>query len=92
MVGLARVLGAEATECVRAFVDRDAAALTDGSAAVMQTLLRIWMFAGIAEAEVWDEMDKRLRLGNLMFELNRPSNQRLRRGRRQWNVTSTKLP
>jgi len=84
--------GVNAAGCVASCIGGDNDALIDGSAAVLHDLFRILAQAGVQETEVWEEMTKRLRLGDLMFELNQPSPRAVQRTRRMWNVTSTKLP
>jgi len=92
MQRLSTDFGRHAAACVAACIMHDAPELAERSAVVLHDLFGMWARAGIDEAEVWEEISKRLRLGDLMFELSQPSGRSIERRRRQWNVTSTKLP
>jgi hypothetical protein len=92
MERFARRVGIDAATCVTAFIAQDKEDLIGASAGVLAGLSRIWERAGVQPGEVWDEMDKRLQLGNLMIELNEGSHRSVRQGKRLWKTTTTKLP
>ncbi|BAK84441.1 phosphoribosyl-ATP pyrophosphatase [Komagataeibacter medellinensis] len=83
-----------AEECVMDLIAQDHAGLVAHSADVLAELLRIWAEQGVDAEDVWTELDRRTRMGNLLLSLNMTQ----RRGapvtarKRSWKIRTTKLP
>ncbi|MFT8711282.1 phosphoribosyl-ATP pyrophosphatase [Komagataeibacter rhaeticus] len=89
-----RAFTCAAEECVMDLIARDHAGLVAHSADVLAELLRIWAEQGVDAEEVWTELDRRTRMGNLLLSLNMtrrratPATAR----KRSWKIRTTKLP
>ena len=89
-----RAFTCAAEECVMDLIAQDHAGLVAHSADVLDGLLRIWAEQGVEAEDVWTELDRRTRMGNLLLSLNMTR----RRGtpptarKRSWKIRTTKLP
>ena len=89
-----RAFTCAAEECVMDLIAQDHAGLVAHSADVLDGLLRIWAEQGVEAEDVWTELDRRTRMGNLLLSLNMtrrraaPATAR----KRSWKIRTTKLP
>ncbi|MCE2565567.1 phosphoribosyl-ATP pyrophosphatase [Komagataeibacter sp. FNDCF1] len=89
-----RAFTCAAEECVMDLIAQDHEGLVAHSADVLAELLRIWAEQGIDAEDVWTELDRRTRMGNLLLSLNMtrrraaPATAR----KRSWKIRTTKLP
>ncbi|MBB2202532.1 hypothetical protein HLH28_13280 [Gluconacetobacter tumulisoli] len=88
----ARAFGLHAEHCLTALVADDPATLVRESADVLQTLMQLWAARSVAPDAVWTELDRRLRVGNLLLSLNAPARGSGRAITRPWKIRTTKLP
>ena len=89
-----RAFTCSAEQCVMDLMTHDRAGLIEHSASVLAHLLEIWAAEGIEPENVWTELDRRTRMGNLLLALNmgeRTSVSTAAR-RRPWKIRTTKLP
>ncbi|MBY4640626.1 hypothetical protein K6L44_11645 [Gluconacetobacter entanii] len=90
----ARQFTIQAEQCLIALMSEDHGALVRHSADVLSELVRTWVACGIDPEDIWIELDRRTRMGNLLLALNtaerRSAAPALRR--RPWKIRTTKLP
>ncbi len=72
----------------------DHAGLVEHSADVLAHLLEIWTAEGVEPEDVWIELDRRTRMGNLLLALNMAERTSVSTAarRRPWKIRTTKLP
>ncbi|MBV1830599.1 hypothetical protein HNW77_09240 [Komagataeibacter sp. AV436] len=90
----ARAFTCAAEQCVMDLMTEDHAGLVAHSADVLTHLLQVWAAAGIDPEDVWTEIDRRTRMGNLLLALNAAerTSTPTRARRRAWKIRTTKLP
>ncbi|AXY21713.1 Phosphoribosyl-ATP pyrophosphatase [Komagataeibacter saccharivorans] len=89
-----RAFTCAAEQCVMDLMTEDRAGLIAHSADVLVHLLEIWAAQAVSPEDVWIELDRRTRMGNLLLALNtteRKSGPALAR-KRPWKIRTTKLP
>lgn len=89
-----RAFTCAAEQCVMDLMTHDHAGLVGHSADVLTHLLEIWAADGIDPADVWTELDRRTRMGNLLLALNMTERTSVSTAarRRPWKIRTTKLP
>lgn len=89
-----RAFTCAAEQCVMDLMTADHAGLVEHSADVLTHLLQVWAAAGIDPEDVWTEIDRRTRMGNLLLALNTAerTSAPTRARRRPWKIRTTKLP
>ena len=90
----ARQFTIHAEQCLLALMMEEHGELVRHSADVLSDLVRTWVACGVEPEDVWIELDRRTRMGNLLLALNKAERQGsapvLRR--RPWKIRTTKLP
>ncbi|GAN95913.1 phosphoribosyl-ATP pyrophosphatase [Komagataeibacter europaeus] len=89
-----RAFTCAAEQCVMDLMTHDRAGLIEHSADVLTHLLGIWAADGIDPEDVWIELDRRTRMGNLLLALNMAERTSVSTAarRRPWKIRTTKLP
>ncbi|EFG85583.1 hypothetical protein F1645_12545 [Novacetimonas hansenii] len=90
----ARQFTIHAEQCLLALMTEEHGELVRHSADALSELVRTWVACGVNPEDVWIELDRRTRMGNLLLALNTAERQNtapvLRR--RPWKIRTTKLP
>ena len=89
-----RAFTCAAEQCVMDLMTEDHAGLVEHSADVLTHLLQAWAASGIDPEDVWTEIDRRTRMGNLLLALNTAERTSVptRARKRPWKIRTTKLP
>ncbi|MBV0888954.1 hypothetical protein LV478_06590 [Komagataeibacter oboediens] len=89
-----RAFTCSAEQCVMDLMTLDHAGLVEHSADVLAHLLEIWAAEGVEPEDVWIELDRRTRMGNLLLALNMAERTSVSTAarRRPWKIRTTKLP
>ncbi|RFD19386.1 hypothetical protein DY926_11565 [Komagataeibacter melaceti] len=83
-----------AEKCVVDLMTAERPELVRHSADVLTHLLEIWAEHDVDAEDVWVELDRRTRMGNLLLALNMAERRSIPAGtrRRPWKIRTTKLP
>ncbi|GCE84354.1 phosphoribosyl-ATP pyrophosphatase [Komagataeibacter diospyri] len=89
-----RAFTCAAEQCVMDLMTHDRTGLIAHSADVLTHLLEIWAADSIDPEDVWTELDRRTRMGNLLLALNMTERTSISTAarRRPWKIRTTKLP
>ncbi|AQU87790.1 hypothetical protein B0W47_10210 [Komagataeibacter nataicola] len=89
-----RAFTCAAEQCVMDLMTEDHAGLVEHSADVLTHLLEVWVASGIDPEDIWTEIDRRTRMGNLLLALNTAERTSVptRARKRPWKIRTTKLP
>ncbi|MCE2575910.1 phosphoribosyl-ATP pyrophosphatase [Komagataeibacter sp. FNDCR2] len=89
-----RAFACAAEKCVMDLMTGDRPDLVRHSADVLTHLLEIWAAHDLNAEDVWIELDRRTRMGNLLLALNMAERGSIPPGarRRPWKIRTTKLP
>ncbi|WP_239021357.1 phosphoribosyl-ATP pyrophosphatase [Novacetimonas cocois] len=90
----ARRFTIHAEQCLIALMSEDHDQLVMQSADVLSELMRTWVVCGVEPEDIWIELDRRTRMGNLLLALNTAERASVAPAlrRRPWKIRTTKLP